>query len=204
MAPLLTNLRSEALDHCADLVTIYQDEIGLCLWTPPDCHLRNTYGEGLAKSGFHFQRIIEVADFDYELSLLPDGEGVKAFRLWMKELVEMFATLFGLDHVGFRISSSERPICPKFHVDRVPVRLVHSLCGDGCQWIEDSEADGNAKKMLEEANKLGSYQVANTQKAPSGAVVLMKGARWNEETPPVVHRSPPHSEPRAVLTLDFA
>ena len=110
------------------------------------------------------------------------------------------------DEVGVRIRSQDRPMCPKFHFDRVPVRLIHSLHGEGSEWVDNPlvlQTENLAKidswiKKAEEDQNLGIKQ------APPGSVVIMKGANWKENAPPVIHRSPHQDQPRVVLTLDQA
>ena len=121
---------------------------------------------------------------------------------WIAELVDIFATLFGLEQVGLRLSSRNAPMCPKFHIDYVPVRLIHSLYGDSCQWVEDP-------LFLQTENKTNEClavleQAVEIKQAPPGAVMLMKGSKWKEGTSPVIHRSPQHTKARVVMTLDLA
>jgi len=36
---------------------------------------------------------------------------------------------------GTRITTLDRAMCPRFHVDRVPVRLIVTWGGPGTQWL---------------------------------------------------------------------
>ena len=204
MAEHLNTRNSLASDHCLDLVKIYDDKIDLCMWVPPPCKERQIYGEQLAMEAFQLRRVIAVDDWSDVLHLFPNGPGVNAFKEWVTELVEVFATLFGLDHVGLRIASTETPMCPSFHVDRVPARLIHALCGEGCEWVDDLVFEHERLSIDERIKKSGMQTAKSIKQAPSGAVVIMKGTTWKKGTQPVVHRSPPHNNARAVLTLDFA
>ena len=189
-------------EQCGDLASIYKDQIGLSIWTPPASEDREIYAKQLASKNFQFKQVLK-ADEAYEcLDDLPNYPGVYKMRKWIAELIDIFATLFGLEQVGLRISSRNAPMCPRFHIDHVPVRLIHSLYGDSCQWAYDPVFLQTENKTNECLNVL--EQTAQIRQAPPGSVVIMKGTKWKEGIPPVIHRSPMHKEARVVMTLDFA
>ncbi|MDD9952002.1 MAG: DUF1826 domain-containing protein [Zetaproteobacteria bacterium] len=194
--------------QCADLTSIYEDHIGLCVWTPPTCKERQQYALALASQEFHFKQVIEVEDIFSSLDALPSGTGKLSMQQWIGHLIEMYATLFGLEQVGVRIAGLKRPMCPRFHVDHVPTRLIHSLYGDGCNWFQSSEYFNPDKKsehkLSDWLKQAESSDTRSIRQAPAGAVVIMKGTKWGEDSLPVIHRSPQHDQPRLVLTLDFA
>ena len=127
------------------------------------------------------------------------------------ELVEMFCCLFEISHAGLRLTTLDRAMCPKFHVDRVPCRLVTTYQGIGTEWLHHQAVDhaklGLGSKGLPDSES-GLYQYQNDiQQLNCGDVALLKGETWHKnDGAGLVHRSPalPANENRLLLTLDFA
>ena len=57
------------------------------------------------------------------------------------KLVEMFCCLFGLKQAGLRLIALDTAMCPSFHVDRVPCRLITTYQGIATEWIPHLAAD---------------------------------------------------------------
>ncbi|GAL13441.1 hypothetical protein JCM19233_4443 [Vibrio astriarenae] len=57
------------------------------------------------------------------------------------ELVDMFCFLFELKRAGVRLATLDRAMCPRFHVDRVPCRLVTTYKGIATQWLLNKDVD---------------------------------------------------------------
>ena len=49
--------------------------------------------------------------------------------------------LMGCDQVGIRLETLSAPMCPRFHVDHVPCRMLITLSGAGTEWIHNSDVD---------------------------------------------------------------
>ena len=125
-------------------------------------------------------------------------------------LVEMFCCLFDLKRAGLRLKILDKPMCPRFHVDKIPCRLVTTYQGIATQWLNHSDVDrsklgtGNLGKPDEESGLFKSLN--NINQLNQGDVALLKGEYWDEnEGAGLVHRSPPvaENEQRLLLTLDF-
>jgi hypothetical protein len=125
-------------------------------------------------------------------------------------LVEMFCCLFDLKRAGLRLKILDKPMCPRFHVDKIPCRLVTTYQGVATQWLNHSDVErsklgtGNLGKPDEESGLFKSLN--NINQLNQGDVALLKGEYWNEnEGAGLVHRSPPvaENEQRLLLTLDF-
>lgn len=125
-------------------------------------------------------------------------------------LVDMFCYLFELKEVGVRLRVLDKAMCPKFHVDRVPCRLVTTYQGIGSEWLPHEVVDvtklGHGCGGLPD-NESGLYQSeSDIQQLDCGNVALLKGTLWHgNENAGLVHRSPSLSsaEKRLLLTLDF-
>jgi hypothetical protein len=100
-------------------------------------------------------------------------------------------------------------MCPRFHVDRIPCRLVTTYQGPATQWLTNAVADrsvlGHANGGLPD-HKSGLYSHGdNVQQIKAGDVSLLKGELWEgNEGAGLIHRSPSTDFPRLLLTLDFS
>ncbi|MBL4631613.1 MAG: DUF1826 domain-containing protein [Paraglaciecola sp.] len=209
-----TNLvrRSVCSSEPSILTDIYDESVNLALWQR---HLSNEVKVDVTKfintaaqlDRSTFIRAHHIED-DVRDALRATTLG-DVFISNTSELLDMFCTLFDLDQVGFRIRLLALPMCPRFHIDRVPCRLVSTFSGQGTQWLDSNNIDrsklGHGSKGLDDSDS-GLYPSdANIKSATAGDVVLLKGSAWlgNENTA-VVHRSPPcrSGEKRLLMTLD--
>jgi len=127
------------------------------------------------------------------------------------ELVDMFCHLFELKRVGLRLTVLNRAMCPRFHVDRVPTRLVTTFQGTATEWLPHQAVNreklglgNNGKPDSESGLYKNSHDI---QQLSCGEVALLKGELWEgNENAGLVHRSPalPADESRLLLTLDFS
>lgn len=127
------------------------------------------------------------------------------------ELVDMFCCLFELKRAGLRLTALDRAMCPKFHVDKVPCRLVTTFQGVATEWLPHQQVNrdklGAGSHGLPD-NESGLYSDQNDiQQLSCGDVALLKGEIWpGNENAGLVHRSPalPAGKNRLLLTLDFS
>lgn len=126
------------------------------------------------------------------------------------QLVDMFCCLFDLQRTGLRLTSLDRAMCPKFHVDRVPCRLVTTYQGAATEWLPHAAVDRSklgigSNGQPDETS--GLYQHADDiNQVQQGDIALLKGELWDgNEGAGLVHRSPAlkAGERRLLLTLDF-
>ncbi|WP_394126802.1 DUF1826 domain-containing protein [Vibrio hepatarius] len=200
-------------DNPSVLTDIYQDGINIAVWqrrfdqaTQSDITQFIESHPSLSKSlNLSPENAYESLDFAL------DGQVPKALLENIAELVDMFCCLFDLEHAGLRLATLNGAMCPRFHVDHVPCRLVTTYQGIATQWLPNeavsrSKLGKGSNGLSDEAS--GLYQrSSDIKQLESGDVALLKGTRWegNEETG-LVHRSPiaETNEPRLLLTLDFA
>ena len=55
--------------------------------------------------------------------------------------VATLESLLGCSGARVRLQSLRRPMCPRFHADQVPCRLLVTLIGPGTEWIESEHAE---------------------------------------------------------------
>ena len=126
------------------------------------------------------------------------------------KLVNMFCDLFDLRRVGLRLTSLTHAMCPRFHVDNVPCRLITTYQGIATEWLSHNDADrsklgiGNKGKPDSQS---GIYQdESDVQQLSQGDVALLKGEAWlGNEGKGLIHRSPQlyDQASRLILTIDF-
>ena len=196
----------------AILAEIYLEETNIVIWQRElSTMLKDSVKDFLA-SNRTFQTVMTVTPQD-ALSSIRESLGVGSeseLSTNIAELVDMFCCLFGLKHAGLRLSVLDRAMCPKFHVDKVPCRLVTTYQDIATEWLPEQAIDRT--KLGAENNGLaniqpGHFQNRNiVQRLSSGDVALLKGELWEgNENAGLVHRSPALSdgEHRLLLTLDF-
>ena len=149
---------------------------------------------------------LEIANEDAEPNLdglassFSDLEGYEGFIADVSWLVSAFACLLGARRIGLRLRVLDTAMCPRFHVDHVPVRLITTYAGIGSQWLKEGAMD---------RRKLGKPEAepqSSIQQVSSGDVALFKGEKWHgNEGFGLIHRSPQLAlgERRLILTLDW-
>ena len=135
-------------------------------------------------------------------SRFHDLEGYAGFIADVSWLVSAYACLLGAKRIGLRLRALDKAMCPRFHVDHVPVRLITTYAGKGSQWLKEGVmARRNLGQALAEPADGSMIEQINT-----GEVALLKGEKWqgNEGTG-LIHRSPAvvAGERRLILTLDW-
>ncbi len=63
---------------------------------------------------------LDVADLPASMKRSLPGEVFAPLREDLALLADMMACLFGATGVGLRVTALEKPMCPRFHVDRIP------------------------------------------------------------------------------------
>lgn len=190
------------------LTRILDDDTNLAVWQrqlplhiSEFAELLLSLNEPLAES-----LCLEMTDEDTEADLtglasgFRDVEGYEAFITDLKWLVSAFACLLGARRIGLRLRVLDKAMCPRFHVDHVPVRLITTYAGVGSQWLKEGAMD---RSQLGQPN---AEPRAPIEQLSSGDVALLKGEKWHgNEGFGLIHRSPQPDagERRLILTLDW-
>lgn len=188
------------------LTEIFRDEVNMAIWNrslPPQ--IKRFAAELTAWEG-QLERFVSLSEGDSAALALPQWalaiDGASAWIADADEVIDMYRCLFEPDAVGLRLHVLRGTMCPRFHVDRVPVRLLCTYQGVGTEWLQESQVtrpDG--------ARPLPDQAVADQEvnRLPTGAVGLLKGEAWEgNEGRGLVHRSPSHGDrPRLILALDW-
>lgn len=174
-----------------------------------DDHLRaRDLVELRGSSGPLADRGLRVTDLAEQLCAhLPEGEA-RAFL--QADIARCLQAFRGLVESTFLASLGiiAQTQCPKFHADRVTLRMLVTYVGPGTEWLEDAhvrrEALGRADADLEAANQRIQCCPEGLHRAQTGDVLLLKGECWPGNTGRgAVHRSPrlAAGDERLVLTL---
>ncbi len=196
---------SMAVDlHPGALADIYQPDVTIAIWQRQLSHSITHYAMHLMAVSPTWQtRFVQkpscvAQQLECEL---PLSESRPAFIEDVAQVVDMFSCLFELDHVGVRMAVLSRAMCPKFHVDHVPCRLISTYAGAGTEWHPPE----HVHRL--ECGGVSPRPGTTTQCLGFGDVALLKGEAWEgNEGRGLVHRSPSATActKRLVLTLDFA
>jgi len=195
------------------LADIYQDEVNIAIWQRTlSLQLLEAVERVLALNyAFRFSASITPEDARSDLyAALGRNAQAQLISDDVSEIVGMFCYLFDLKKVGLRLTTLDRAMCPKFHVDRVPCRLVTTYSGAATEWLSHQRVDraklGLGSQGLAD-NVSGVYRnIHDVQQLVSGDVALLKGEAWSgNEGGGLVHRSPniDDDRKRLLLTLDF-
>ncbi|ANC84236.1 DUF1826 domain-containing protein [Pseudomonas putida] len=186
------------------LAEVLQDGVNLAVWRrrlPAQLEdfaaLVISLGQPLAD-----QRVIDVNE--EQKPVLPDLlreaadlHGYEAFVADVTWLVAAYTCLVGARRVGLRLRVLNAPMCPRFHVDNVPLRLLTTYVGPGSEWLQERDS---YRGELHTAQP----PVDNIQHLQAAEVAVLKGEQWQgNEGAGLVHRSPSTQRGRLLLSLDW-
>lgn len=113
---------------------------------------------------------------------------------------DVLTSLLDCPAVGVRVSTLRRPMCPRFHVDQVPCRLLMAIDGPGTEWIPAAHVDRAA--LASPGADVPLRPGGEIRQFAAGSWSLVKGGAWREPFGGVVHRSPHTQAARLLITLD--
>ena len=195
------------------LTDIYQEDTNIVVWKRNLANNLEQAADAIIESQPTLEELLVVSPeeaFDSVKKLLGGSPEAELLAEDIANLVDMFCCLFDLKRGVLRMTVLDRAMCPRFHVDRVPCRLVTTYQGIATEWLPHNVADrsklgtGNMGKPDELSGLFDN--ISDIQQLKSGDVGLMKGELWhNNEGAGLIHRSPqvPNNTRRLVLTLDF-
>jgi hypothetical protein len=182
--------------HPADLEVFLDDAVAIAVWVRSSPRLTEV-GRILARSSVRLEEAIGVGPEAAArvVARALDGIGADTGPLAedVQRLVTLFVDLVGAERVGLRLLSLAHAMCPRFHVDRVPVRLLCTYAGPSTEWCAGADADRRALRALVSSGACEPClrPGAIIRSARPVDVVLFKGDAWpGREGHGVVHRSP--------------
>ncbi len=205
--------RSIAGDEPSVLTDIYQNDANIVIWQRKLAQVLEHAADHILNTKPALQISVTVTPqnaFTAISDALGDTHVAAVLSEDIAQLVDIFCCLFGLDRAGLRLTALDRAMCPRFHVDRVPCRLVTTYRGTATQWlphhlVERSKLGAASQGKPDEQS--GLFDKKNDiQQLSQGDVALLKGELWEgNENAGLVHRSPAINpgQNRLLLTLDF-
>lgn len=177
------------------LTEVLQDDVNMAVWQRRlPAHIEDfarvllSLGQPLGESlTLELGADGEVAPLHSLAAGYADLQGHAGFIADVTWLVGAYACLLDARRVGLRLQVLDGAMCPRFHVDHVPLRLITTYAGPASEWLAAAGAS--------EVRQLASADVA-----------LLKGEKWlGNEGAGLVHRSPqlPDGQRRLILTLDW-
>lgn len=205
--------RASRADDPLVFTNIYDHETNMVIWERQLPQSLKDEVDSFLKVKSSFKVAMTVTPESVRASLSDSFGKLRATELCenIAELVEMFCCLFELKRAGLRLTALDREMCPKFHVDSVPCRLLTTFQGAATEWLphEAVHREKLGVGSLGKSDKQsGLYNdPSKIQQLNVGDVALLKGERWEgNENAGLVHRSPAllAGECRLLLTLDFS
>ncbi|MEM7401510.1 MAG: DUF1826 domain-containing protein [Pseudomonadota bacterium] len=200
-------------DHPSIFADIYKEDINIAIWQRElSVDIKNCTHDLLQTHSNYQTSLIATPDTVLNKLIESESELNNAHALCkdIAELVEMFCVLFGLEEAGLRLTTLDRAMCPRFHVDWVPCRLICTYHGVASEWLPHETVDrnklGQANNGLADEDSGLYNNKGNIKQLRAGYVAMLKGERWDGNAGAgLVHRSPqvPSGENRLLLTLDF-
>ena len=193
-------------EELGDFAAIYDEDVEIVSVTRPQAATCEALAKRLIRSRQVPQlRWIQPADDPEapasELPATIDADVRSGLLDQIAEASEMLGELMDCDRVGVRLETLSAPMCPRFHADHVPCRMLITLSGVGTEWIPNSDVDWAVFADLEttappvKANR-------RIQRLATGHWSILKGGAWNDCFGGVVHRSPHEVGERLLLSLD--
>ena len=193
------------------LTAIYEPEVNLAAWRAGLAETLRQESQRLCQQqpGFKLVTSGTSAELAVAVENKLDGE-YQALVERLQLCLDMFTELFESQSIGLRLEVLDRAMCPRFHVDRLTVRLISTFYGPATEWLPNVSVNRRwlgpaAAGKTDETSGL-IIDASAIQTLEAGDVVLMKGEAWDgNEGYGLVHRSPEVSpaDRRLALTLDW-
>ena len=199
-------MRQVISDHLGDFAAIYDEDVEIVSVSRPQARTCEALAKRLIRSRqAPALRWVQPADDPEapasELPATIDADVHAALLDQIAEASELLGELMHCKRVGVRLKTLSAPMCPRFHVDHVPCRMLITLSGSGTEWIPNSDVDW---AVLANLDTTAPPVQANRQirQLATGHWSLLKGGAWNDCFGGVVHRSPHGVGERLLLSLD--
>ncbi|TDF39251.1 DUF1826 domain-containing protein [Alteromonadaceae bacterium M269] len=193
------------------LSEVFAPEHSVVVWERQKNELIEHYFmEQYSSLGIRLREVFNIQSLKAGLrDVLPDANGKELLIEDIYLLSDMLTCLFDCEQVGVRLTPMEQAMCPRFHADNIPVRLVCTYVGNGTQWIpnervgdlEQNVADSKRHQPLAKRQ----WHKDDIQQMNAFDVALLKGSAWGHSDHfGAIHRSCPMEagEQRVLLTLD--
>ncbi|MCG6540715.1 DUF1826 domain-containing protein [Pseudomonas sp. KSR10] len=185
-----------------------RDGVNLAVWQRPLPQPIADFAQALLAQGQPLAESLTLEPDADNLQTLPLAEayrdiaGHAGFVADVAWLTSAFACLIDARRVGLRLRVLDKAMCPRFHVDHVPLRLITTYAGIGSEWLRE---EAMLRQRLGEPSAEPA-DIGDIERLQAGEVALFKGEKWQgNEGAGIIHRSPQvgSGERRLILTLDW-
>ncbi|QNU65087.1 DUF1826 domain-containing protein [Halomonas titanicae] len=125
----------------------------------------------------------------------------------MATIAEAIAFLFDTQTVGIRLRLLTSAMCPRFHCDNLPVRMVITYFGPGSEWLPEHAINREGLGAPHPERSDIATDTSAIQRLSPGDIALIKGSGWvGCEERGLVHRSPAleNGSKRLLMTIEPA
>ena len=193
-------------DQTGDFAAIYDKDVELVSVARP----ASASLEALAEKLFASRQVVQAqweqaaTDTDAPLDALSVSIDADRIRPLSEEITlasDVLSELVGCERVGIRVTTLRGPMCPRFHADQVPCRMLITVRGPGTEWIASDEVN-RALLASRHTDAPPIRDGGDIKHLAAGNWSLLKGGAWDGQFGGVVHRSPHGAEERLLLSLD--
>ncbi len=140
-----------------------------------------------------------------ELSVKLDALHCRNLLEDIEYLLQRFQEVTHVNSFRLLLSAIDNNMCRRFHTDMNDVRLLCTYSGPGTLWLKEDNINREALYSFEDNARIVLNE-SDIQQAETGAIVLLKGARYPQPMArAAVHRSPTieeSNEERLLLRID--
>ena len=193
-------------DRTSDFAAIYDEDVELVNVARPASGSLDALAEHLFASRQHVQTQWEQAARDADapiaaLSACIDAGWLGALSEEITFASDVLSELVGCERVGIRVTTLRRPMCPRFHVDHIPCRMLVTIRGPGTEWIANGDVD-RALLAARDTDAPPIRRGGDIRRLAARNWSLLKGGAWDARFGGVVHRSPHGTDERLLLSFD--
>ena len=196
------------------LSRIYEDNINMSVWRRKLNHEIRQASKHITEKEPHLRATIKVTPKNAITLIEKKIDNVKETAPLVYDvssLVERFCKLFEIKDAILKLTVLHESMCPRFHVDSLPCRLITTYTGKATEWLQHEYVNrnrlgtGNRGKPDDKSGLFKSVKDIN--RLATGDVAIMKGENWiDNKGRGLVHRSPyvDNGNSRLLVSLDFA
>ena len=163
------------------------------------CHTLHTLSslQYTIDDGFEPEEAFEILNED-----LPNGLSLVHKKAFIDDIVHQisyFNSIKKSRSMKVQLLVVKTNKCRLFHEDLYRQRLLCTYMGPGTEWLDHNNVNRNA--LGKGCNDKIVKNMSLINRANTFDVILLKGAKYSDDTQGVVHRSPPIEHERSVRVL---
>lgn len=191
-------------DTLTSLDAIHHKEVNIAIYKR-DVSAFSSEIIGLLEQNVEFRSSGSIETILKEMINIPGQHQYNGIIQDIKKLLRHFQKLTDANSFRLLLSTVNSNMCRRFHTDINDLRLLCTYSGPGTLWLTEDNVNRKALDTCGD-NECIVLDENKVQQAPTGAIVILKGAIYPKEgTAAVVHRSPTIEETgqkRLLLRID--